>query len=99
MCCSGVQGDVGTLRHCEMITTVFLGHPSPQLLIQSPLGGCFELHSSVFLVTLYVMEYGNLILSGSDSEPIHQFPFHTHSKLRQILKTSQKPNEGQSCIF
>lgn len=45
------------------------------------------------------MEYGNLILSGSDSEPIHQFPFHTHSKLGQILKTSQKPNEGQSCIF
>lgn len=38
MCCSGVEGDVGTLRHCEMITTVFLGHPSPQLLIQSPLG-------------------------------------------------------------
>lgn len=34
LCCSGVQGDIGTLRHCEMITTVFLGHPSPQ----SPLG-------------------------------------------------------------
>lgn len=56
---------------------MIFSYPSALLIPQSPV----ELHGSVLPTTLYIMEHQDFVLSVSDFEPMHQFPFHAHSKL------------------
>lgn len=97
MCSSGVKGDVGTLRHCEMVTTVFLGHPSPQLLIQSPPSwGCLGLDSSVLCNG--TLELSSLGLWLWIHSPV-SLPYTLQARTNPTTKQSQAQMKTTVIIF